>query len=346
MAMSKLNERQKNILFAIIQSHIDLNAPIGSVMIARRHAIQLSPATIRNTMASLEKLGYIIQPHTSAGRVPTDKGYSLYVSTILKEHPKTIGTSLYQKLSAKLNVESADSSVLLKEAAKSLSFMSQYLAIATPPKMEEVTLCNIKFIKYRKQKVLTVLISGDGTVKNRIIELDTVYTQSELDRAAEYMNNRFCGETIDDVKKIIANELHRQKIICNQLVTRLIAICTDIFVSDLDILSLNSLSGASNLPDFATAVQIKEILRAIEDKNFILKLLDRVSPSKGVKVVVGMQDFLPAMRELSLVIASYESSLNACGAIGVIGPTRMNYKEMISMVDYTAQTLSNILSDH
>jgi len=344
--MDKLNERQKNILFAIIHSHIDLNAPIGSVLIARRHAIQLSPATIRNTMARLEKLGYIIQPHTSAGRIPTKKGYSLYVNTILKEHPKTIGTALYQKLSEKLLVDSADSGVLLKEAARTLSFMSQYLAIATPPKLEEVTLCNIKFIKYRKKKVLTVLISNDGTVKNWVIELDNIYTQRELDRAAEYMSNRFCGETIDDIKKIIANELHREKIIFNQLVTRLVAICTDIFVSDLDMLSSNSLSGTSNLPDFATTVQIKEILKAMEDKNFMLKLLDQVSPSKGVKVVVGMKDFLPAMRELSLVIASYESSINACGVIGVIGPTRMNYKEMIYMVDYTAQTLSNILADH
>ncbi len=343
--MHKLDERRKKILWAIIQSHIDLNIPIGSILISQRFPIKLSPATIRNTMAKLEEMGYLVQPHTSAGRVPTEKGYRFYVDTILEEQTLSVNKALSCRLSNRLRGIKKDNHSVIKEAAKALSSFSRLLAIATPPRIEDIVFQRIKFIKYERKKVLIILISKEGVVKNRIIELDRIYTQSQLDKAAGYLNNRFSGLTIRKVREKIAYQLYKEKAVCDQLIASLLYLCKDIVTSEADALSLNGLSGTSNLPDFATMKQIKGILKAIEDKRFMLKLLNEISTAQGVKVFVGMEHIMPAMRELSMVISTYRNKKLAAGAIGIIGPTRMNYRELIPIVDHTAKALTQILSE-
>ncbi len=343
--MTMINNRSKEILYAIIQSHIDLNIPIGSKLISQRFPFGLSPATIRNTMARLEELGYIAQPHTSAGRVPTEKGYRFYVNNILEEETFTLSSSLSWELLTRLRIIRQDRDSLIKEAARALSVFSRYLAIATPPKIEDILLKRIRFIKYENRKVLAVLISDEGEVKNRVIELDKVYAQKQLDRASDYLNSTFSGLTIKEVREKIAYQLYREKSICDELITNLLYICKDIVPQEDDDVSLNGLSGTSNLTDFATMKQIKAVLRAIEDKRFMLKLLQRVSDSHGTQVIVGMENIFPAMRELSMVISTYSNKELASGAVGIIGPTRMNYRKMIPMVDHTAKALTKILSE-
>ena len=170
--MSNLNKRHKEILWAIIQGHIDLNIPIGSILLTQRFPIDLSPATIRNTMAKLEEAGYISQPHRSAGRIPTEKGYRFYVDSLLEKQSFTINSALSDELSCRLRTSARDNRKLIREAALTLSSFSHYLAIATPPGIENIALQRIKFIKYEDRKILTVLISEGGMVKNKIIELD------------------------------------------------------------------------------------------------------------------------------------------------------------------------------
>ena len=343
--MNMINNRSKEILYAIIQSHIDLNIPIGSKLISQRFPFGLSPATIRNTMAQLEELGYIAQPHTSAGRVPTEKGYRFYVNNILEEETFTLSSSLSWELLSRLRIIRRDRDSLIKEAAKALSVFSRYLAIATPPKIEDILLKRIRFIKYENRKVLAVLISDEGEVKNRVIELDKVYAQKQLDRASDYLNNTFGGLSIKEVREKIAYQLYKEKSICDELITNLLYICKDIVPREDDDVVLNGLSGTSNLTDFATMKQIKAVLRAIEDKRFMLKLLQRVTDSQGTQVIVGMENMFPAMRELSMVISTYNNKELASGAVGIIGPTRMNYRKMIPMVDHTAKALTKILSE-
>jgi len=343
--MNMINNRSKEILYAIIQSHIDLNIPIGSKLISQRFPFGLSPATIRNTMAQLEELGYIAQPHTSAGRVPTEKGYRFYVNNILEEETFTLSSSLSWELLSRLRIIRRDRDSLIKEAAKALSVFSRYLAIATPPKIEDILLKRIRFIKYENRKVLAVLISDEGEVKNRVIELDKVYAQKQLDRASDYLNSTFGGLSIKEVREKIAYQLYKEKSICDELITNLLYICKDIVPREDDDVVLNGLSGTSNLTDFATMKQIKAVLRAIEDKRFMLKLLQRVTDSQGTQVIVGMENMFPAMRELSMVISTYNNKELASGAVGIIGPTRMNYRKMIPMVDHTAKALTKILSE-
>jgi heat-inducible transcriptional repressor len=342
--MNTLDERRKKILCAIIQSHIDLNIPIGSFFITQRFPVDLSPATIRNTMAKLEELGYITQPHTSAGRIPTEKGYKFYVNTLLEEQTLPINSELSHGLSSEEMIIDKDDNKIVKKAAETLSLYSHYLAIVIPPKTEDMTLKHIKFIRYEEKKVLTVLVSEEGTVNNKIIEMDKVYTQKQLDRASNYLNSKFRGLTINTVREKITDQLYSDKIVCDQLISNLMALCKEIIMDEPTNLAFNGVSGASNLPDFATMKQIKEILKAIEDKQFMLKLLHHISSTQGTQVLVGMENIIPSLKELSMVISTYKDKKLLSGAIGIIGPTRMNYKKLIPFVDHTAKVLTRILS--
>ena len=343
IGMNKLDKRRKEILWAIIQSHIDLNIPIGSILITQRFPIDLSPATIRNSMAKLEEAGYITQPHRSAGRIPTEKGYRFYVDSLLEKRSFTINLALSDELSGRLRTIASDKKRLIREAALTLSSFSHYLAIATPPRMENITFQRIKFIKYEDRKVLTALISEGGIVKNKIIELDKTYSQKELDMAADYLTNTFSGLSIKKVKERLAYQLHKERTFYDELINDLMIICGDIMISQTEEFP-EGLAGTSNLPDFASMKQIKEVLRAIEDKEFMLKLLDRISSAPKTRVLVGMKDILPAMKDFSMVISPYNNRNIISGAVGIIGPTRMNYKKLIPVVDQTANELTQILS--
>ena len=343
--MKNFDQRLKDILKAIIQSHIDLNVPIGSILITKKFPMGLSPATIRGTMAKLEEMGYITQPHTSAGRIPTEKGYRFYINVLMEEHELPVNSNLTQALSSRLSILKEDCTSLVKEAARTLSVFSRYLAIATPLKIDDILLRRIKFIKYEDRKILAVVISDEGIIKNRIIELDKIYSQEQLDLAADYMNSKFSGLPIKKVREKIAYQIYKEKKVCNQLTGNLLYVCRDIVPLDTDDFSLNGLAGTANLPDFASTKQIKVILRAIEDKRFMLKLLQKLKDSHGTQVFVGMENILPSMGELSMVVSTYKKNKLASGAVGIIGPTRMNYEKMIPIVDHTAKALTEILSE-
>lgn len=342
--MNIINDRRKRILCAIVQSHIDLNAPIGSFYITQKFFTGLSPATIRNTMAQLEEMGYIAQPHTSAGRIPTEKGYRYYIDHLLEEKKLPLDIKLSHELSSKFMVTERDNSNIFKEAAKALSLYSHCLAVAIPPKTEEMILKRIKFIRYERNKILTVLISENGFIYNKIIELEKIYTQKHLDKASSHLNNKFSGQTIKEVRDLITEQINNDRIMCDRLIANLLSLCKDIITSEQNQFPYNSFAGTSNLPDFATMKQIKEILEAIEDNKFMLKLLNHASDYRGIRVFVGMENIIPALKELSMVISTYKNQRDASGAIGIIGPTRMNYKAIIPMVEYAAETLTKILS--
>lgn len=339
-----LDERRKKILCAIIQSHIDLNIPIGSFFITQKFPVDLSPATIRNTMAKLEELGYITQPHTSAGRIPTEKGYKFYVNTLLEEQTLLINSELSNELDNNVLITGRDNSKIVKKATETLSLYSHYLAIAIPPKTEDMTIKHIKFIKYEEKKVLAVIVSEEGTINNKIIEIDKIYSQKQLDKVSSYLNSKFHGLTIKKVRDRITDQLYRDKIVCDQLVENLIALCKEIIMEEPHKLAFDVFSGTSNLPDFATMKQIKEILKAIEDKQFMLKLLHQISGAQGTQVFVGMENIIPSLQELSMVISTYKDKKFVSGAIGIIGPTRMNYQKLIPLVDHTARVLTRLLS--
>jgi len=341
-----LDDRRKKILLAIIQSHIDLNTPIGSSLITQRYPVGLSPATVRNIMASLEKMGYIAQPHTSAGRVPTEKGFRFYVDALLQENSLAPAEHLFPDLSKILRSAEKEHADLIQEATKTLSLISQYMALAIPFRKEDMTLKQIKFIKYDRHKILAVFMSENGLIKHSLIETDNVYTQSQLDQAAGILNTKCVGMTIPETREAIADQLLREKETYNRLIADFLLLFKDIVSIEHDDISFNGFSGTSFLPDFVDLKQIKQILKAIESNTFVLKLLDQMDSSRDIQVLVGLEHIIPAMKELSMVVSVYKKRSRSSGAIGIIGPTRMNYKKLIPIVDHTAKTLTRILSSN
>lgn len=343
--MKELNERTKKVLCAIIQSYIDLNVPVGSYMVKRRFSFGLSPATIRSTMAGLETLGYLTQPHTSAGRIPTMMGYRYYVDSLLMKNNMNINSVLLHKLYKRLRGIQKNLNVMVIETSRTLSFYSNCIGIVTAPKSEEKVLKHIKLIKYEKNRALSILISEDGTVNNNVVNLDSPYTQSQLKKISNYLNDSFAGLTMLEIKRRIAYQLSSEKQACSRLISNALMICKELIIWESDNMMLEGLTGASNLPDFVDMKQIKEVLKTIEDKQLMLKLLNEVDYSKGIQVFVGLESIIPSMKKMSMVISPYTDNKNARGTMGIIGPARMNYKQLISIVDHTARALTQVLSE-
>lgn len=336
----ELNERSEKILLAIIQTHITSNCPVGSFKVTKRFSFNLSPATIRNTMAELEEMGYVTQPHTSAGRIPTERGYRYYVDMLLKEYEsnKNLLYSLYNRLRSL----ERDFYRMITETSKALSLTTKYIGIVTPPWTEEIILKHVRFIKYDMTKTLCILISEGGIIKNKIVTLKGIRSPKQFERITNYLNNRFSGVALREIRNNIITQISQEKIVCDRLITNALIVFRDMISGEDDDL-FGGLTGTSNLPDFVDIKRIKEILKAIEDKQLMLKLLKQIGSSEGIHVLVGLQDIAPSMKEMSLVASTYTDRLNARGTIGIIGPTRMNYKKLISIVEQTANTLTKVL---
>ncbi len=346
--MTVLDERSLKILWAVTESYIASNGPVGSRTVTRKYSFALSPATIRNTMADLEELGYIIQPYTSAGRIPTERGYRLYVNSILKKYrlAKNKRKKLLKQLSDNLPSIEKDVHKLIRDVSKTLSDLSHYLGVATPPKEEDITLKRIEFIKHERKKVFGILISDEGIIKNKLIYMEELFTQKQLNKIARYLNNELTGLTLGEVRARIISQISREKTICNELIINALILCKKLIEWDTEnIFHSGEISGAANLPDFANMTQIKELFRAIEDKHLMVKLLDKMTGSEGVQVLIGSESTISEMKELSMVGSTYNDGNRTLGTIGVIGPTRMNYEMVIPIVDLTAKTLTQILSE-
>lgn len=343
--MEELDSRSKEILWAIIQSYTASNDPVGSRTVMKRYSLGLSSATIRNTMAYLEELGYIAQPHTSAGRIPTDRGYRLYVNTLLRERVLSFNKSLLKQFNMLNNIEK-DINKLMREASKTLSSFSHYLGIATSKLIEDMTLKRVEFIKHRNNNILGVLISAEGIIRNKTIRIESALTQKQLDKITTYLNNELTGLSLKDIRAKIVSQISHEKTICNKLITDALKLCKEVIAWETESISfIGEISGTSNLPDFATMKQIKEIFKAIEDKHFMLKLLNKMTDMEGVQVFIGSENIISEIAELSIVASTYNDGHSTLGTIGIIGPTRMNYEKIIPVVAHTAKTLTQILSE-
>jgi len=341
--MNELDERCQKILWAIIQTHISSNCPIGSRTVMKNFSMSISSATIRNAMADLEELGYVTQPYTSAGRIPTEKGYRLYVDSLLRECT-SINKRLLQQIICKLRSIEKDINKLIKETSKTLSVFSNYIGIATHPKSENMVLKRIEFLRHTNNKILSVLISEDGIVKNKIIVLEEdIFTQRQLDKINRYLNNKLRGLTVREIKDRILFQMAQEKRLCDRLIDKALVLCKKAIEMETE--NYGEIFGVFNVPDFATMEQIKEIFRAIEEKHLMVKLLDKIVISEGVQVFIGSENFLLEMKDLSVVLSTYNDGQRPLGAIGIIGPTRMNYLKVIPFVNHTAKALTQILSE-
>jgi heat-inducible transcriptional repressor len=341
----ELNERDKDILKAVVQSYISTAEPVGSRTVTRRFDFGLCSATIRNIMADLEEKGYLSQPHTSAGRVPTDKGYRFYVDTLIEVEKERYTDSIIDELNSRLGVRS-DLKDLMEETSRMLSYMSHHLGVVLVPRWGETIYKKIEFIKLKGKKVLVIFITEEGIVQNRVIESEEDLAQRDLVRIAEFLNRKLKGLPLKEVKKRISEEMDEEKARYDRIIEKALSLYRLIIgMERVGDLYIGGMAGVFDLPDFSDVSSIKRLFKAIEDKQTLIKLLDRALDSEGLQVYIGSESHCHEMWDCSIITSTYKERERIIGTLGVIGPRRMNYREVISIVDYTARYLSRVLTE-
>ena len=339
-----LEDRIHQVLWAVVDSYISNPDPVGSRYVTKKYAFNLSPATIRNIMADLEESGYLRQPHTSAGRIPTDKAYRFYVD-YLSGKEDAGDSQLALELTRQLETIRKDINSLLGEATKTLSLLSHYLGVALTPKPGNTTLRRINLFRYRRGYLAITLLTDEGIIHNRILSIGSDFSQRDLSRISDYLNEEFSGYTIDEIRAKVFREMQREKAICDRVIAKAVQICQEVLRADQGEVFISGFSEVLGLPDFSDLERIREISRAIEDKHLIIKLLDRLSMTEGVTIVIGSENPAAELRSLSIVASTYKEGDRPIGTIGVIGPTRMDYLKAIKIVDTTARHLTRVLSE-
>jgi heat-inducible transcriptional repressor len=336
-----LTERSKQILEAIIEDYIVTAEPVGSRTLTRSHGLSLSPATVRNVMADLEELGFLASPHTSAGRVPTEKAYRFYVDSLLEV--RNIASNEQEEIRKRCSLAGRDVGEVLKETSRMLSSLSHYTGIVVAPRFTANVFRHIEFVKLGGRRLLAILVSHSGTVQNKIIETDEELRSVDLVKMANYLNHFLRGFTIAQVKEKILAEMQSDKIKYDALLARALRLSQQT-LADTD--SEVFIEGRANIleqPEFADVSRMKDVFRAFEEKGQLLGLLDRCMDAQGVHIYIGSEAHMSQMVGMSLITATYMTGKNTLGVLGVIGPTRMGYAKVIPIVDYTAQLVSRLL---
>lgn len=339
------DERSRKVLRAIVQSYIENPDPVGSRYVTKKYEFGVSPATIRNIMADLEDMGYLMQPHTSAGRVPTDLGYRFFVEALLSERTSEC-LSFSDEIYSRLKHISDDLDGLLRETTKVISSFSHYLAVASLPTIRNSVFHKIEFISYKDDQIVIVLFTDEGLIRHKVVKNDLALKRSDLQRVVSYLNSRFRGVSVSDVRKQLVEEMKHQKDDFDFLISKAMEMCCSSLPPTGENVFISGLKEVVNLPDFADVEKIKELSGAIEDKHTIIKLLDRIidGEEEGVHVVIGSENSSKNLRDLSMVASTYKECGMSVGVVGIIGPTRMDYRNAIAAVSAAATFISGVLT--
>ena len=332
-----MDERAKALLKALIERYIADGQPVGSRTLSKM--FELSPATIRNVMADLEDLGLIHSPHTSSGRIPTPKGYRLFVDRLLAVQSfQGVGE---QHLPRRLPV--ADPSRTVTAAATLLSNMSQFAGVVLAPKRSQI-FRQIEFIRLSESRVLLIIVTPDGDVQNRILSVKRDYLEQELNEASNFFNQHFSGKSFGEVRSALKRELSSLQADISRLMQAAVEAGTDDADAD-ESLVIAGESKLLNISDIASDMdRLRRMFSLFEKKTDLLQLLDVSSHAQGVQIYIGGDSELVPMDDVSVITAPYGVDGKVVGTLGVIGPSRMAYERVIPIVDITARLLSNALS--
>ena len=336
-----LSARGKQILEAIIEDYIATAEPVGSRTITRRHPLSLSPATVRNVMSDLEEMGFLTSPHTSAGRIPTDKAYRFYVNSLLAV--KNIGCDEQEEIIRRCSLTGRDMGEVLKETSRMLSATSHYMGIVMAPRFDANVFRQMEFVKLGSRRILAILVSQNGVVQNRIIEADEAVDAAELLHMSNYLNELLKGLTISQVRSRLLEEMQSDKARYDSLMARALALSAKTLNEEDAEVFIEGQVNILEQPEFADVTKMKDIFRTFEKKSSILELLDRAMAAEGVQIFIGAESHLSGMPGMSLITSTYMTGQNTLGVLGVIGPTRMGYGKVIPIVDYTAKLMSRLL---
>lgn len=339
----ELSARSRQILEAIVEDYIATAEPVGSSAVARRHALTLSSATVRNVMANLEEMGLLVSPHTSAGRIPTEKAYRFYVDSLVALRQVTREEK--RRIVSHCRQTGAGISDILKETSRTLSQLSNYMGIVVAPSFTADVFRHMEFIRLGPRRILAILVSSNGSVQNRLIETGEDMSQDDLVQMGNYLNELMQGLTIAQARDRILQEMASEKARYDQLMSRALRISEQAVSVDSEEIFVEGQARILDQPEFSDAGRMKEIFRAFEQKGTLLQLLSRCMNAEGVQIYIGSETSLSQSAGISLITSRFVTSSNTVGMLGVIGPTRMGYSSVIPIVDYTARMVSRILSE-
>jgi len=342
----KLQERQGEILAAIVRLFVSSGIPVGSKAIAEYLSESLSSATIRNVMVELEAASFLSQPHVSAGRIPTDKAYRYYVDWMLETTRLAPETEKY--IDESLASEPGTPEQLMTRTSHVLSEVSQNVGIVLGPRLEEKLLEHIKFVRLPDGRVLAVIVSRPDLIENKALQLDDEFAQEELDQASDFLNGEFRGWSLRTIRVEIFKRLEEMKTLYDRLLSTVAALFTwgALGGEEPGPLFVDGAARILGLPGFEDARQIKELLKAFEEKAKLAKILSACleTSRSQVRTLIGRENPVSEMRHCAMVVAPYRYRNRVVGALGVVGPTRMEYDRAITTVDYVAHLCSRLLS--
>lgn len=340
------NDRAQQLLRTLVECYIRDGQPVGSRTLTRESGLSLSAATIRNVIADLEEHGFVSSPHTSAGRVPTDKGYRYFVDALLRFQPP--GPAEIAELKRHFDMRAGDPKALVAAASQLVSGLTQLAGVVTVPRETHASLSQIEFVGLSGNRVLTILVVNGREVQNRVVQLERHFSHDELRRAAAYLNELFAGQELAGVRARLLAQLQETREQMNRMMVDAITLAQRAFAEeppsrDTDMV----VAGETNLMGFAelsNVDRLRKIFEAFNEKRDILHLLDQSLHAEGVQIFIGHESGYRILDDCSVVVAPYTQDDRVVGVLGVIGPTRMAYERVIPVVDIAARMLGSALN--
>ncbi len=343
--MERIDARSEIILKAVVEEYVRVAEPVGSRTIAKKIPLNISSATIRNVMSDLEEMGYLYQPHTSAGRIPTSLGFRYYVDRLMEV--KELAQEDRESIARSIEGLEGDLLGVLKETSKLLSDMIQHACIVVAPGPDRMILRHISFVKLAKNRILVVLVGRSGLIQNRIFDYSEDVSQTELDRISNYLNQEVVeGRTIHEIRSYIVKELNRDRMKYDRLMKRALDFSDRVLSQSMDNVIVEGQTKVFEQPEFVEDLEkLKQVMKSFEEKSILLRLLDSTLDSEGVQISIGSENVLEEFKDMSVVAAGYRRADSTLGTIGVLGPVRMDYGVVIPFVEYAAQVLSRVFEE-
>jgi heat-inducible transcriptional repressor len=340
-----LSERAQQLLRALIENYIREGQPVGSRVLSREAGLQLSSATIRNVMADLEEWGFVTSPHTSAGRIPTDKGYRFFVDTLLQVQP--LDGAAVTEIRRQLDGTHESKKALVAAASQLLSSVTHLAGVVTLPRAPAARTTQIEFVALSENRVLVILVFDDHEVQNRIIQLERHYSAEELKRASNYLNEQLRGRSLAELRDELVRQMRETHADMNQIMLDAISVAQRFFDDEQKERLEYVIAGETNLMGMAQLSSVEKLRRLFEafnEQRDVLHLLDHSLGAEGVQIFIGHESGYQILDDCSIVTAPYTKGDAVVGVLGVIGPTRMAYERVIPIVDTTARLLGAALN--
>lgn len=335
-----LDIRAQTLLKALVERYIADGQPVGSRALSKISGLDLSPATIRNIMSDLEEMGFVASPHTSAGRIPTPRGYRMFVDSLL-----TVQVIDETAVESRLQTAGTGSSQkIISSAAQVLSSLSQFAGVVLAPR-QEMAFQQIEFLRLSEKRILLVIVAPNGEVQNRLLLTESDYTPSQLTQAANYINQHYSGRSFDEVRIKLKDELRQLRDDMTRLMQAAVEAGSDAMTENSEDVVISGERNLLAVSDLSSNMSsLRKLFDIFEQKSGLAALLDISNKATGVQIFIGGESHLVPLEEMSVVTAPYEVNGKIVGTLGVIGPTRMAYERVIPIVDITARLLSNALS--